>query len=66
MVTRTRGAADRRRVLVKLTDEGCAILAKRRRRWNKRWEEAMAEVPDAELEVAAEVMRRIGALLGEL
>jgi DNA-binding MarR family transcriptional regulator len=66
VVTRTRSADDRRRVLVELTDEGCALLAKRRRRWNKRWEGAMADVPDAELEVAADVMRRIGALLGEL
>ena len=65
VVTRTRSDTDRRRVLVKLTDEGRALL-KRRRRWKKRWEKAMAEVPERELEVAAEVMRRIAALLDEL
>jgi DNA-binding MarR family transcriptional regulator len=66
VVTRTRSADDRRRVLVRLTDEGCEILAKRRRRWAKRWEQAMADVPDADLAMTAEVMRRIGDLLGEL
>jgi DNA-binding MarR family transcriptional regulator len=66
IVTRTRSADDRRRVLVTLTAEGRALLAKRRRRWAQRWERAMADVPDRDLEVAAEVMRRVAAVLDEL
>ena len=42
------------------------MLGKRRRRWLKRWEESMGDVPERDLEAAAEVMRRIGALLDEL
>ena len=66
IVTRVRSDADRRRVLVTLTDEGRKVLGKRRRRWLKRWEESMGDVPERDLEAAAEVMRRIGALLDEL
>jgi DNA-binding MarR family transcriptional regulator len=66
IVTRVRSESDRRRVLVTLTDEGRTVLGKRRRRWLKRWEEAMKDVPERDLEAAAEVMRRIGGLLDEL
>jgi DNA-binding MarR family transcriptional regulator len=66
VVTRARSAEDRRRVLVKLTDEGRALVLGRRRRWARRWERAMAEVPEAELEAAAAVMGRISGLLDEL
>jgi DNA-binding MarR family transcriptional regulator len=66
IVTRVRSDTDRRRVLVTLTDEGRKVLGRRRRRWLKRWEESMADVPERDLEAAAGVMRRIGALLDEL
>ncbi len=66
IVTRVRSDTDRRRVLVTLTDEGRTVLSKRRRRWLKRWEAAMGDVPERDLEAAAEVMRRIGGLLDEL
>jgi len=66
IVTRVRSDADRRRVLVDLTDEGRAVLKKRRRLWLKRWDAAMAEVPDRDIEAAAEVLRRITGLLDEL
>lgn len=66
IVTRVRSDADRRRVLVALTDEGRRVLAKRRRLWLKRWDKAMADVPDRDLEVAAEVLRRITGILDEL
>lgn len=66
IVTRDRSDSDRRRVLVTLTDEGRAVLRKRSRRWLKRWEEALAEVPERDLEAAAEVLRRISGLLDEL
>jgi DNA-binding MarR family transcriptional regulator len=66
IVTRVRSDSDRRRVLVTLTDEGRVLLKKRRRLWLKRWEAALTDVPERDLEAAAEVMRRIGGLLDEL
>jgi DNA-binding MarR family transcriptional regulator len=66
IVTRVRSDSDRRRVLVTLTDEGRKVLDKRRRSWLKRWEESMGDVPERDLEAAADVMRRIGGLLDEL
>jgi DNA-binding MarR family transcriptional regulator len=66
MVTRVRSESDRRRVLVSLTEEGRTVLGRRRRRWLKRWEVAMEDVPERDLKAAAEVMRRIGGLLDEL
>lgn len=66
IVTRVRCADDRRRVLVHLTDEGRKVLGEKRRRWTKRWEEVMAEVPERDIEAAAGVMRRIAGMLDEL
>jgi DNA-binding MarR family transcriptional regulator len=66
IVTRVRSDTDRRRVLVTLTDDGRALLKKRRRLWLKRWEAALADVPERDLEAAAKVMGRIGGLLDEL
>jgi DNA-binding MarR family transcriptional regulator len=65
LLTRVRSDSDRRRVLVTLTDEGRAILRKRRRVWLGRWEAALAEVPERDLEAAARVMRRIAGLFDE-
>ena len=65
IVTRVRSDSDRRRVLVTLTDAGRKVLDKRRRGWLKRWEESIGDVPERDLEAAAEVMRRIGGLLDE-
>jgi DNA-binding MarR family transcriptional regulator len=65
LVTRVRSESDRRRVLVALTDEGRAILGKRRRVWLGRWEAALAEVPERDLEAAARVMGRITGLFDE-
>jgi DNA-binding MarR family transcriptional regulator len=66
IVTRVRSDSDRRRVLVTLTDKGRTVLKKRRRIWLKRWDVAMADVPERDLEAATEVLRRIGGLLDEL
>jgi MarR family transcriptional regulator, organic hydroperoxide resistance regulator len=66
IVTRVRSDTDRRRVLVTLTEEGRTVLARRRRRWLKRWEAAMGDVSERDLEAASDVMRRIGGLLDDL
>lgn len=66
IVTRVRCDTDRRRVLVALTDEGRKVLGKRRRLWLKRWESALADIPDRDLEATADVLRRLTGLLDEL
>ena len=66
IVTRVRSDTDRRRVLVLLTDDGRAVLKKRRRLWLKRWDTALADVPDRDLEAAADILHRIAGLLDEL
>jgi DNA-binding MarR family transcriptional regulator len=66
IVTRVRSDTDRRRVLVLLTDQGRAVLKKRRRLWLKRWDTALADVPERDLEAAADVLHRIAGLLDEL
>jgi DNA-binding MarR family transcriptional regulator len=66
IVTRVRSDTDRRRVLVTLTDDGRAVLKKRRRLWLNRWDKAMADVPERDLEAAAGVLNRIASLLDEL
>jgi DNA-binding MarR family transcriptional regulator len=66
IVTRVRSDADRRRVLVALTDDGRTVLNKRRRLWLKRWDAALADVPERDLEAAADVLHRIAGLLDEL
>jgi DNA-binding MarR family transcriptional regulator len=66
VVTRVRSDSDRRRVHVVLTDEGRALLKKRRRVWLGRWETALADIPERDLEAAAEVLNRITGLLDEL
>jgi DNA-binding MarR family transcriptional regulator len=66
IVTRVRSDDDRRRVLVVLTADGRAVLKKRRRLWLNRWDAALADVPERDLEAAADVLRRIAGLLDEL
>jgi DNA-binding MarR family transcriptional regulator len=66
IVTRVRSDTDRRRVLVALTDTGRAVLKKRRRAWLARWESALGDVPESDLEASAEVLRRIAGLLDGL
>jgi hypothetical protein len=42
------------------------VLTKRRRLWLKRWDAALGDVPERDLEAAADVLRRIAGLLDEL
>ena len=66
IVARRRSTTDRRNVLVSLTDDGRALLDERRRRWAAIWKRGLAEMPTADLEAAARVMRTIADLLDEL
>jgi DNA-binding MarR family transcriptional regulator len=66
IVERRRGEADRRCVLVSLTDAGHGVLDDAKRRWRARWEDALHDVPASDLQAAAGVMRAIAQLLDEL
>lgn len=56
LVTRTRSDRDRRLVLNSLTDRGRTVIDQRRRRIECRWNAALAEFSDAELDTAAAVL----------
>jgi DNA-binding MarR family transcriptional regulator len=66
IVRRRRGEADRRCVLVSLTEAGHGVLDEAKQRWRTRWEEALHDVPAADLQAAAGVMRSLAELLDEL
>jgi DNA-binding MarR family transcriptional regulator len=66
IVSRRRGEADRRCVLVSLSDAGHVVLDEARQRWRARWDEALRDVPAADLQAAAGVMRAVAQLLDEL
>jgi DNA-binding MarR family transcriptional regulator len=66
LVRRERSEEDRRVVLVSMTDAGRDVVAAKRAQWESCWRAALADVPDADLETAAEVMRRVAALYDSL
>jgi DNA-binding MarR family transcriptional regulator len=66
IVSRRRGEADRRCVHVALTGAGQVLLDEATRRWRARWDEALRDVPAADLRAAAGVMRAVAQLLDEL
>lgn len=59
LVTRARSERDRRLVLSSLTDRGRTVIDQRRRRIERRWNAALAEFSDAELDTAAAVLGRV-------
>ena len=66
IVRRVRCPDDRRRVLVSLTEEGATLLDEKRRGWARRWEEALADLPEGDLEAASRVMGRVAAMIDGL
>ncbi|HEV7750543.1 MAG TPA: MarR family transcriptional regulator [Baekduia sp.] len=66
IVERSRSASDRRVVVVSLTASGRALLAETRERWRARGREALAGVSEKDLHAAADVMRRMAAMLDDL
>lgn len=66
LVSRRRSESDRRCVLVALTDAGHVVLDDAKRAWRARWDEALRDVPAADLVAAAGVMRAIAELLDEM
>ncbi|QEC50243.1 MarR family transcriptional regulator [Baekduia soli] len=66
IVERRRAEHDRRVVVVTLTASGRALVAEKRERWRARAHDALAGVSDADLRAAADVMRRMAAMLDEI
>jgi DNA-binding MarR family transcriptional regulator len=59
---RSRAEHDRRCVVVSLSEEGRKVLDEALERWQSRLEEAMADLPDADVTAAAGVLRRLAGL----
>ncbi len=66
IVERRRSDADRRCVVVSLTDEGHALLDAKRERWRGHWQETFGDVPAGDLEAAARVLHSVAGMLDEL
>ena len=65
LVTRNRSSQDRRIVTCSLTEAGWSWIAERRATLERRWLEALADVPTDDLAVAAAVFDRIAAMFDE-
>jgi DNA-binding MarR family transcriptional regulator len=63
VVARRRGADDRRRCMVSLTDKGRTIVDEKRARWQAMWEEHLSDLTQEQLDAAQLVMGRMIELL---
>jgi len=63
VIRRRRSETDRRQVIVTLTESGREAVAAKRARWERHWQEGLAQHSPEELETAARVMRTIAGLL---
>ncbi len=66
LVKRTRSEQDRRVVLSVLTERGAAVVAERRARMEPRWQAALTEFSEAELDAAARVLDRLADYFDDL
>jgi DNA-binding MarR family transcriptional regulator len=66
IVERRRSESDRRVVVVSLTPRGRELVAEKRARWHRRWNEACADLSDEQVRGAAEVMRRMTRMFDDL
>lgn len=66
LVERTRSEQDRRVVLSVLTDRGAAVVAERRARVEPRWQAALTDFSDVELDAAAKVLNRLADYFDDL
>lgn len=61
-VKRVRSETDRRVVLIELTTHGRRRVEETKALWRERWQETLEGVSDEELQIAAGVLQRIGAV----
>lgn len=66
LVERLRSSTDRRVTLNRLTPAGRERFAEKHAEIQRRWSEALADVPAEQLEQAAEVLRRMSTVLDDL
>jgi DNA-binding MarR family transcriptional regulator len=64
-VTRDRSSHDRRVVTCSLTPAGRELIGERRARFEARWAEVLADLPESDLAAAAGVLDRIAAMFDE-
>jgi len=62
-VERMRSQTDRRVVVTRLTAQGRGRIETKRKAWQSRWEQALADVPVGDLRAAARVLQRLGEML---
>lgn len=62
-VERRRSEEDRRVVVIELTDRSRPWIASCRTAWRQRWQTALADFDDRELEIAAAVLERIAEMV---
>jgi DNA-binding MarR family transcriptional regulator len=62
-VERDRSLEDRRVVLSRLTPQGRRKIQAKKRAWQSRWEEALADFDEAEIQAAARVLARLGDMV---
>jgi MarR family transcriptional regulator, organic hydroperoxide resistance regulator len=65
-VERTRSQTDRRVVVSRLTPESRRTIQAKRNEWRSRWHQALADVPDEELQAATAVLERLAAMFEEV
>jgi len=66
LVERARSEVDRRVVTCALTERGSEVVAERRKRFEHRWQEALAEFSTDQLATATAVLDRVKTLFEEL
>jgi DNA-binding MarR family transcriptional regulator len=66
IIERRRAEHDRRVVMVTLTEQGRELVAGKRAAWRARAAQALDGVPEEDLHTAADVMRRMAAMLDDL
>jgi MarR family transcriptional regulator, organic hydroperoxide resistance regulator len=62
-VERVRSQVDRRVVVSRLTPEGRRQIEAKREAWQRRWEQALADVGIQEMRAATRVLERLGAMV---
>jgi len=62
-VERARSRVDQRVVLSQLTPQGLERIEAKRAAWKERWEQALGDVPTADLRAAAAVLERLGEMI---
>jgi DNA-binding MarR family transcriptional regulator len=61
-VERIRSETDRRVVVSRLTPQGRLKIEAKRAAWKSRWSEALADLPQADIEAATRVLDRLGEM----